>query len=87
MLDPRVVEEVVGRIVALLPPGLDRLQEDAARGLRVSLSSALERMNLVSREEFDVQVAVLARTRERLEALERRVQAIERALRERSDPA
>jgi len=82
MIDPRVVEEVLSRIGSLLPPGLDRVQEDTARGLRAAVSGALERMNLVSREEFDVQVAVLARTRERLETLERRVQALEHRLEE-----
>ena len=43
------------------------------------MSSALARMDVVTREEFDVQSAVLARTREKLEALERRVAELERA--------
>jgi BMFP domain-containing protein YqiC len=80
MLDPRLLEQVVSRLSALAPPGLDRLQEDAGRGLRAAVAAALERLDLVTRAEFDAQVAVLARTREMIEGLERRVLALERAL-------
>jgi hypothetical protein len=83
MIDPRTLEDVVARLAALVPPGLDRLQEDAARNLRAAVAAALERMNLVTRQELDVQTAVLARTRAQAEALERRVAELERALAER----
>ena len=80
MLDARFLDDVLGRISALVPPGLEGLQEDTARNLRVAVSSALERMNLVTRQEFDVQVAVLARTRVAVEQLEHRVAELEAAL-------
>ncbi len=47
--------------------------EDLERNFKSLLQTGLERMDLVTREEFDVQVAVLARTREKLEALEARL--------------
>jgi BMFP domain-containing protein YqiC len=47
------------------------------RNVRAVVGSALQRMDLVTREEFDVQAAVLARTREKLEALEARVAGLE----------
>jgi len=85
MLDARLLDEVLGRITAVLPPGLERLQDDTARNLRAAVSSALERMSLVTRQEFDVQVAVLARTRAALERLEGRVAELEAALATRDD--
>jgi BMFP domain-containing protein YqiC len=55
---------------------------DIERNSKALLSHALARMDLVTREEFDAQAAVLARTREALTALENRVAALEAAARE-----
>ncbi len=60
-----------------LPQGMLSLHQDLEKNLRIALESMLHRMNIVTREEFDVQNAVLVRTRERLEALEKRVIALE----------
>jgi len=60
-----------------LPGNLFTLHQDLEQNLRVALSSALQHLDLVTREEFDVQKAVLARTRARLEALEMQVAALE----------
>jgi len=60
-----------------LPRGLFSLHKDLEKNLRVALDSALHKMNLVTQEEFEVQSAVLERTRFRLEALEVRVAALE----------
>lgn len=62
-----------------LPQGMLDLHQDLEKNLRVALESMLHRMNIVTREEFDVQSTVLVRTRERLEALEKRVIALEEA--------
>ena len=51
---------------------------DLERNMRALLSSAFARLDLVSREEYDVQAQVLARAREKLEVLERRVAELER---------
>jgi hypothetical protein len=83
MVDPRLLEEVLGRLSALVPPGLGQLQEDAARNLRAGVTAALERLNLVTREELEVQAAVLARTRATVDALQQRVAELEEALRQR----
>ncbi len=76
MSRPEIIEELGDRITRLLP-GAERLREDLKRNIEALLQSALARMDLVTREEFEVQKAVLARTREKLEALERRVEALE----------
>lgn len=77
MLDPKLFDDLSKRLADGMPKGLQVLQEDLQRNLRAGLESTLGRLNLVTREEFDVQQAVLARTREKLKALEARVAALE----------
>ena len=60
-----------------LPGGLGGVQDDFRQNMRAALDAAVARMDLVTREEFDVQAGVLRRTREKLEALEARVAALE----------
>jgi hypothetical protein len=67
----------VDRFTSALPKDLRLLGEDAQAALRAAMASALQRMELVTREEFDVQAELLARTREKLELLEERVAALE----------
>lgn len=80
MLDPKFFDDLSKRLADGMPKGLQVLQDDLQRNLRTGLESALGRLNLVTREEFEVQQAVLARTREKLKALEARVVALEQAL-------
>ena len=80
MIDPRKFDDLARRIQASLPPGLDEVREDVTRNIRAVITAGIARMDLVEREEFDVQSAVLARTREKLEALEVRVRELEKQL-------
>jgi len=80
MIDPKTLDSLASRIAESLPAGLGQVHEDLRNNLRATLSAALARMDLVSREEFDVQSAVLARTREKLTALERKLAELERTL-------
>ena len=77
MIDPRKFDDLARRIQASLPPGLDEAREDLTRNIRAIIAAGVARMDLVEREEFDVQSAVLVRTREKLEELERRVRELE----------
>lgn len=77
MFDPKFFDDLSRRVSEGMPRGIQILQEDFQRNLRTALEGALTRMNLVTREEFDVQQAVLLRTREKLEALEKRVAKLE----------
>jgi hypothetical protein len=77
MIEIKRIEEVADRVAQLLPAGADRLHADVKRNVRGFLDGALARMELVTREEFDVQQAVLARTRAKLTELERRVAELE----------
>ena len=83
MIDPRKLDDLARRIQATLPPGLDEVREDVIRNIRAVVAAGIARMDLVEREEFDVQSAVLARTREKLEVLEDRVRQLEKELESR----
>jgi hypothetical protein len=63
---------------------MQALQEDIQRNLRAALEAGLGRLDLVTREEFDVQAAVLARTREKLERLEAEMAALEQQMQPRA---
>ena len=76
MLNPKLLDEMSARVSALLaasPAG------DVEKNLRALLASVFAKLDLVSREEFDVQREVLGRTREKLTALEARVAELEAA--------
>jgi len=77
MLDPKQLDDMAKRFSENLPSGLRDFQAEVEKNARVALQSTFNRMELVTREEFDAQAKVLARTRERLEAMEARVAALE----------
>lgn len=77
MMNRRNIEELVRQCVAALPQDLLRARRDVEQQLRNALTATLRRMDLVTREEFDVQAALLSRTRERLEALQTRIDQLE----------
>ena len=82
-MNPKTLEDIAERVVKALPKDLSRLGDEISGGLRRAVSAALEKADLVTREEFDVQSAVLARSREKLEALETKLDALERELKTR----
>ncbi|MEJ2257580.1 MAG: accessory factor UbiK family protein [Woeseiaceae bacterium] len=72
------VDNIARRLAEALPEGLRSMRDDLEQNFRSVLRSSLNRLDLVTREEFEVQEAVLARTREKLEALETRVKEIDK---------
>ena len=74
------LDDLARQLAETVPENLRELGEDLQRNFKSLLQSGLARMELVTREEFDVQRAVLERTREKLEALERRLAEIEQEL-------
>jgi len=75
--DPRLLDDLARRLAANLPGSLRQAREDAERNFRAVLESALSRLDLVGREEFDAQTAVLRRTRERLDEMKERLARLE----------
>lgn len=77
------LDEMVNRLLKALPAGMREFGQEADRNLRAALHSALKKMDLVTREEFDIQQGVLSRTRAKLEALEKQIAELERDLKGR----
>ncbi len=71
------LDDLVRQLMSSIPDSLRAVGDDLENNFRGLLKSGLERMDLVTREEFDLQVAVLERTRSRLEALEVELKALE----------
>jgi ubiquinone biosynthesis accessory factor UbiK len=76
-MDTLRIDEIARRLMDKLPPGLRATQRDVESNFRAVLRSSLSKLDLVTRDEFDVQSRVLERTRARLEALEARVRELE----------
>ncbi len=73
MIDLAQLDELARRLSSLVPPGLRDSREELQQNFKSVLQAGLGKLDLVTREEFDVQRAVLARTRDKLEALERQL--------------
>jgi len=71
MLDHNAIERTAKRIAGLLPADFTELREEFENNARSAISALLEKGNLVTREEFDAQCALLASTREKLDRLEK----------------
>ncbi|MEX1201363.1 MAG: accessory factor UbiK family protein [Methylophaga sp.] len=79
MIDPKKFDEIIDSINKALPPGIVQMRDDAEKNIRAGLTATFNKLDLVTREEFEVQSQVLLRTREKLEALERRVSELEQS--------
>ncbi|MDP7536202.1 MAG: accessory factor UbiK family protein [Methylococcales bacterium] len=77
MFDPKKIDEIASRLADNMPPGIDTLRTDVEKNMRAILQGVLNSMDLVTREEFEVQKAVLAKTRLKLEALKQQLQTLE----------
>jgi hypothetical protein len=77
MFDPKQLDDLVRRVGDHLPAGLADLRADVEKSMRLGMQQVFSQMDLVTREDFEVQKSVLERTRSRLEALEQRVAALE----------
>ncbi|MFY1027162.1 cytoplasmic protein [Actinobacillus seminis] len=74
MLNPKKIEQIIQQIQDTLPQGIKELGQDAEAKLKQTLQAQLSKLDLVTREEFDVQTQVLLRTREKLADLEKRLE-------------
>jgi BMFP domain-containing protein YqiC len=80
MFNPNTIDEIANRLANAVPSGFGNLKEDMEKNFHAILQSALGKLDLVTREEFEVQKAVLAKTRAKLETLEKQVSDIEQHL-------
>ena len=75
--DPRLIDDLARRLAGSVPEGVMALRRDLEQNFKGVLQSQLAQLDLVTREEFDVQATVLKRTREKLAALEQRLADLE----------
>ncbi|MGE4366040.1 ubiquinone biosynthesis accessory factor UbiK [Thermomonas sp.] len=73
MIDLAHLDDLARRLSSLVPPGLREGREELQQNIKAVLQAGLAQLDLVTREEFEVQRLVLARTREKLDALERQL--------------
>ena len=87
MIDARIFDDLANSLGKMLPPGVSEMKDDFERNAKATLQSALGSLDLVSREEFDVQAEVLRTTRQKLKLLEERISALEPAIDAGGKPA
>jgi BMFP domain-containing protein YqiC len=77
LIDHKTIDDLTRRLSDALPDGVRNLQQDIEKNIRAVLTSTFSRLDLVTREELEVQQEVLTRTRARLEALEKKLAELE----------
>jgi len=77
MIDPNIINDLSDKLAAALPAGVQSVCEDAKKNFQSVLQATLGKMDLVTREEFDAQVQVLRRTRQKLEELQAKLDKLE----------
>jgi BMFP domain-containing protein YqiC len=82
MIDLKNLDDLARKLSDLVPPGLKDARADLEQNFKATLQAGLGKLDLVTREEFDVQRAVLLRTREKLDAMERAITVLEARLAE-----
>ena len=76
-MDKQFIDDLANRLANAVPPGMKSLQDDLERNFRGLLQSGFAKLDLVTREEFDVQAALLARTRALLDEMEKKIAKLE----------
>jgi len=71
------IQQAIQQAVKLVPDDMTRFQEDVEKNLKSALQAAFSKMELVSREEFDIQAELLSRTRALVEELEKKISDLE----------
>jgi len=83
MLNPSQLESVAKKIAEIIPEGFGEMPAGMQSQVKTVLASAFDKMELVTREEFDIQSGVLAKTRSKLEQLEKQVVELEQVLKDK----
>jgi hypothetical protein len=80
MLNPETIAQIGKQLIDALPENAKTTQRDMEKNVRAILQSAFSKLNLVTRDEFDAQLAVLQRTRRKLEQLEKSLLSLEQKI-------
>jgi len=80
MFNPQKLEQIAKQVSEAMPAGVKSFGEEADRKIKQVLQAQLGKLDMVSREEFDVQTHVLLRTREKLAEMEVKFAELEKKL-------
>jgi hypothetical protein len=83
VIDSKIIDDLAQKLSGMVPPGVQELQQDVEKNVRAVLQNTFAKLDLVTRDEFEVQNKVLLHSREKLEALEARVAELETSLLEK----
>lgn len=83
MIDLKTIDDLARRLSNMVPPGMNEARAELEQNFKAALQAGLGKLDVVTREEFDVQRAVLLRTRDKLETLQRTLDALEQRLADR----
>jgi BMFP domain-containing protein YqiC len=78
VIDPRLIDDLARRLGGSLPESLRSLREDLEQNFKATLQSVLGRLDLVTRQEFDLRTEMLEKARARLAEVEKRLETLER---------
>ena len=79
-IDPKILDDLAQKLAGIVPAGVQQVRNDLEKNFRAVLQSMLGQLDLVTREEFDVQNKVLERTRNKLEKINSRLVDLENSL-------
>lgn len=79
-MDPKIFDDIAKKLSEAMPSSVKHLQEELTKNFAAVLQTAFAKLHLITREEFDVQVRVLERTRSKLETLAKQVTVLEKHL-------
>lgn len=80
MIDSKIFDDITKKLCEAVPESFKTVQHDIERNFRAVLQTAFSKLDLVTREEFDVQAGVLAKTRTKLESMEKKLADLEAQL-------
>ena len=80
MIDPKTLDDFAKRLAEIVPQSARDLHQDIEKNLRAVVTSTFDKLNLVTREEFEIQQNVLQRTRSKVEKLEQQISSLENQL-------
>lgn len=80
MKPDNIAQQISDGVTRMLPAGLSDARKDLHHNIKALITESFAKLNMVSREEFDAQTAVLAKTRAKLEALEQQLEQLEQSL-------
>ncbi len=78
MIDAKKINEIVESMISALPDGFKNAPEEMKENIKLALNAQLVKLDVVTREEFDVQMKVLRKTRAKLDELEQKIKDIEK---------